>query len=362
MKRTTGSTATPSRSLEVRQQDISDTVSRMTGIPVQRVTSGEGERLLHVKEELQDRIVGQDQALDVIARSLRRARSGLKSPARPIGSFMFLGPTGVGKTELALALAEYLFNDPASLIRIDMSEYMEKFNVSRLIGAPPGYVGYDEGGQLTERVRRKPYSVVLLDEIEKAHPDVFNILLQVLDAGELTDGTGQKIDFKNTIMIMTSNLGTREAAKALEFGFNGPSVVSHDKLSGKMLEVVKTMFRPEFINRLDEIVVFNMLERESIDKILTQYIEEIHKRLSERSLKLIFNQKARDLIIDKGYKPEVGARLLRRTFERLLEDPLAEEILKGRFPEGATIAVSAKDDELTFREKTEKVPENAADE
>jgi ATP-dependent Clp protease ATP-binding subunit ClpC len=347
--------------VEVKIEDICGTVSRMTGIPVQRVTAGEGERLLHVKDELRVRIIGQDEALDVIGRSLRRARSGLKSPTRPIGSFMFLGPTGVGKTELAIALAEYLFNDPSTLIRLDMSEYMEKFNVSRLIGAPPGYVGYDEGGQLTERVRRKPYSVVLLDEIEKAHPDVFNILLQVLDAGELTDGTGQKVDFRNTILIMTSNLGTREAAKSLEFGFSGVQTVAHDKLSGKMLEEVKNMFRPEFLNRLDEVVVFHMLERESIDKILSIYVEEINKRLTDRGLKLALDQKARDFLIDRGYKPEVGARLLRRTVERFIEDSLAEELLRNRFPEGSTIKVSAKEDQLIFKEKAEKVPEGAAD-
>ncbi len=347
--------------IEVKLDDIAGTVSRMTGIPVQRVSSGEGERLLKVKESLQNKIIGQDEALDTIARSLRRARSGLKSTHRPIGSFLFLGTTGVGKTELAHALAEYLFSDPNTLIRIDMSEYMEKFNVSRLIGAPPGYVGYDEGGQLTEKVRRKPYSVVLLDEIEKAHPDVFNILLQVLDAGELTDGTGQKVDFRNTIMIMTSNLGTREASKSMEFGFNGPKTVSFDKMSSKMLEEVKIMFRPEFLNRLDEIVVFHMLERDSIEKILQLYVDDINKRLVDRSLKIVLTAKARDFLIDRGYKPEVGARVLRRTVERLLEDPLAEELLKERFTEGSTLQVSVKDEQVTFRELKEKVPEGAAD-
>jgi ATP-dependent Clp protease ATP-binding subunit ClpC len=347
--------------VEVKAEDISGTVSRMTGIPVQRVAAGEGERLLKVKESLQTKIIGQDDALDVIARSLRRARSGLKSAHRPIGSFLFLGTTGVGKTELAHALAEYLFNDPNSLIRIDMSEYMEKFNVSRLIGAPPGYVGYDEGGQLTERVRRKPYSVVLLDEIEKAHPDVFNILLQVLDAGELTDGTGQRVDFRNVIMIMTSNLGTREAAKSLEFGFSGPKTVSFDKMSGKMMEEVKIMFRPEFLNRLDEVVVFHMLEKDSIEKILQIYVDDINKRLTERGLKVALTPKARDFVIDKGYKPEIGARLLRRTVERLLEDPLAEELLKERFREGSTVQVTVKDEQIAFRELKEKVPEGAAD-
>ncbi|MBI5058586.1 ATP-dependent Clp protease ATP-binding subunit [candidate division KSB1 bacterium] len=347
--------------LSVTPDDIAATVSRMTGIPVQRVTSGEGERLMKIKESLGGKIIGQDEALETIARSLRRARSGLKSPQRPIGSFLFLGTTGVGKTELAHALAEYLFNDPHALIRVDMSEYMEKFNVSRLIGAPPGYVGYDEGGQLTEKVRRKPYCVVLLDEIEKAHPDVFNILLQVLDAGELTDGSGQRVDFRNAIMIMTSNLGTREAAKSMQFGFTEGNVVNHEKMSGRMLEEVKNMFRPEFLNRLDEIVVFKMLERDSIDRILLLYVEDINKRIVDRNLKLTLNQKAKDLIIDRGYKPEVGARLLRRTVERVLEDPLAEELLKGRFAEGSTIQVSAKDDQLTFRELREKVTE-AADE
>ncbi len=343
--------------IAVTNEDISATVARMTGIPVQQVTTGEGEKLLALRETLNKRIIGQDEAIEVIARSLRRARSGLKSPQRPIGSFLFLGTTGVGKTELAHALAEFLFNDPNALIRIDMSEYMEKFNVSRLIGAPPGYVGYDEGGQLTEKVRRKPYCVILLDEIEKAHPDVFNILLQVLDAGELTDGSGQRVDFRNSIMIMTSNLGTREAAKSLQFGFNETRTISHDKMSGKMMEEVKISFRPEFLNRLDEVVVFKMLERESIDKILTLYIEDINRRLGDRVLKLTLNQKARDVLIDKGYKADIGARLMRRTVERHLEDPLAEELLKGRFTEGSTIQVSAKDDILTFRELKEKVAE-----
>ena len=347
--------------LVVKEDDIAATVSRITGVPVQRVAAAESERLLKIREELSGRIIGQDEALETIAKALRRARSGLKNPARPIGSFLFLGTTGVGKTELAHVLADYLFNDPNALIRLDMSEYMEKFNVSRLIGAPPGYVGYDEGGQLTEKVRRKPYCVVLLDEIEKAHPDIFNILLQVLDAGELTDGSGQKVDFRNAILIMTSNLGTREAAKSLEFGFAGSKTISHDRMSGKMMEEVKNMFRPEFLNRLDEIVVFHMLEREHIDKILNIYIDDVNKRIAERGIKIALNPKARDFLIDQGFKPEVGARLMRRTVERLLEDPLAEEILKGRFAEGSTICVGFKGEQLTFREKTEKIPEGATD-
>jgi ATP-dependent Clp protease ATP-binding subunit ClpC len=339
----------------VTEDSIAATVARMTGIPVSKVALSEQQRLLKITESLGDKIVGQNEALDTIAKSLRRARSGLKNPRRPIGSFLFLGPTGVGKTELARVLAEYLFEDPAALVRVDMSEYMEKFNVSRLIGAPPGYVGYDEGGQLTERVRRKPYSVVLLDEIEKAHPDVFNILLQVLDAGELTDGSGRKVDFRNTIMIMTSNLGTREAQKAVQFGFSGAESVDYEKMAGKMMEELKNTFRPEFLNRLDEIIVFRMLEREHIQRILNIYVEEVNERMAERHLKVTLTAKARDYLIDKGYKPEVGARLLRRTVERYLEDPLAEEILKNRFAPGATIQVIRKDGELGFREIREKV-------
>jgi ATP-dependent Clp protease ATP-binding subunit ClpC len=341
--------------LTVSEDDIAATVSRMTGIPVSKVALSEQHRLLKITESLREKIVGQDEALETIAKSLRRARSGLKNPRRPIGSFLFLGPTGVGKTELAHVLAEYLFEDPAALIRVDMSEYMEKFNVSRLIGAPPGYVGYDEGGQLTERVRRKPYSVVLLDEIEKAHPDVFNILLQVLDAGELTDGSGRKVDFCNTILIMTSNLGTREAQKAVQFGFTGAEAVDYKKMAGKMMEEVKIAFRPEFLNRLDEIIVFRMLEREHIDQILSIYVEEINERMAERHIKIVLAPRARDFLIDKGYKPEVGARLLRRTVEKYVEDPLAEEILKGRFAAGATVQVISKNDELAFRELREKV-------
>jgi len=314
-----------------------------------------------IAESLGKKIVGQSEALEVIAKALRRARSGLKSPTRPIGSFLFLGTPGIGKTELAHALAEYLFNDPESLIRIDMSEYSEKFNVSRLIGAPPGYVGYDEGGQLTEKVRRKPYSVVLLDEVEKAHPEVFNVLLQVLDHGELTDGTGQKVDFKNTILILTSNLGTREAATSLAFGFGAGQQESHSKISGRMMEEVKKSFRPEFLNRLDEIVVFNMLTKEAIEVILNKYIDEINKRLEDRVLTIQLTAKARDYLVDKGFKPEVGARLMRRTVEKYVEDPLAEEILRDRFHEGSTIQVTMKGEELAFREFKEKVAEESTD-
>ncbi len=348
--------------LVVTPDEIAATVARMTGIPVnRRGFAGESERLLKIAESLGKKIVGQKEALEVIAKALRRARSGLKSPTRPIGSFLFLGSPGIGKTELAHALAEYLFNDPESLIRIDMSEYSEKFNVSRLIGAPPGYVGYDEGGQLTEKVRRKPYSVVLLDEVEKAHPEVFNVLLQVLDHGELTDGTGQKVDFKNTILILTSNLGTREAATSLAFGFGAGQQESHAKISGRMMDEVKRSFRPEFLNRLDEIVVFNMLTKEAIELILNKYIDEINKRLEDRVLTIQLTAKARDYLVEKGFKPEVGARLMRRTVEKFVEDPLAEEILRDRFHEGSTIQVTMKGEEIAFREFKEKVAEESTD-
>jgi ATP-dependent Clp protease ATP-binding subunit ClpC len=340
--------------LTVTADDVASVVSMMTGIPVSRVALSESEKLLQMKETLSKKIVGQEEALEIIAKSIRRTRSGLKNPLRPIGSFIFLGPTGIGKTELAKVLAEYLFEDPNALVRIDMSEYMEKFNVSRLIGAPPGYVGYDEGGQLSEKVRRKPYSVVLLDEIEKAHPDVFNILLQVLDAGELTDGSGRKVDFRNTILIMTSNLGTREAQKSSGFGFSGTTATDHSRMAAKMLEEIKHIFRPEFLNRLDEIIVFRMLSRDDILKILAIYIEELNQRLTDRNITITLSAKARDFIVDKGYKPETGARLLRRAVEKYLEDPLAEELIKGQFQDGGTVTVKVKGEELIFQEVNSK--------
>jgi ATP-dependent Clp protease ATP-binding subunit ClpC len=340
--------------LVVSADDIASVVSMMTGIPVSRVALSESEKLLQMKETLSKKIVGQEEALEIIAKSIRRTRSGLKNPLRPIGSFIFLGPTGIGKTELAKVLAEYLFEDPNALIRIDMSEYMEKFNVSRLIGAPPGYVGYDEGGQLSEKVRRKPYSVVLLDEIEKAHPDVFNILLQVLDAGELTDGSGRKVDFRNSILIMTSNLGTREAQKSSGFGFSGTTATDHSRMAAKMLEEVKNIFRPEFLNRLDEIIVFRMLSRDDILKILVIYVEELNQRLTDRNITITLSAKARDFLVDKGYKLETGARLLRRAVEKYLEDPLAEELIKGQFQDGGTVTVKVKGDELIFQEVNSK--------
>jgi ATP-dependent Clp protease ATP-binding subunit ClpC len=335
--------------IAVSEEDVAVVVSMMTGIPVSKVAVSEGEKLLKMRENLSTRIIGQEDAIEIISRSIRRTRTGLKNPNRPIGSFIFLGPPGVGKTELAKVLAEYLFEDKQSLVRIDMSEYMEKFNVSRLIGAPPGYVGYDEGGQLTERVRRRPYSVVLLDEIEKAHPDVFNILLQVLDSGELTDGSGRKVDFKNTILIMTSNLGTREATQAATYGFTKDSRGPDQKVvANKMREAVKRLFRPEFLNRVDEIIVFRMLDRRDIMKILDIYIEEINERLREHGIKIELTRGAKELICDEGYSIETGARPLRRSVERLIEDPIAEEILRGHFPNGSIVQVTRRAKGLSF--------------
>jgi ATP-dependent Clp protease ATP-binding subunit ClpC len=333
----------------VTEEDVAIVVSMMTGIPVTKVAISEGERLLHMRENIGDRIIGQEKAIDIISRSIRRTRTGLRNPNRPIGSFMFLGPPGVGKTELAKVLAEFLFEDKNALVRIDMSEYMEKFNVSRLIGAPPGYVGYDEGGQLTEKVRRHPYCVVLLDEIEKAHPDVFNILLQVLDSGQLTDGSGRKVDFKNTILIMTSNLGTREATQAAAFGFSkGPSGPDQKEVAAKMREAVGRLFRPEFLNRLDEIIVFRMLEREDIMKILDIYVAEINDRLREHGIRVELTRGARDHVCQEGFSLETGARPLRRSVERLIEDPIAEEILKGHMTPGCSVQVNRRAKGLSF--------------
>lgn len=338
--------------IAVTEDDVASVVSMMTGIPVNKVALSEGEKLLRMKDNLANKIIGQEDAIEIISRSIRRTRAGLKNPNRPIGSFIFLGPPGVGKTELAKVLAEYLFEDKHSLVRIDMSEYMEKFNVSRLIGAPPGYVGYDEGGQMTEKVRRRPYAVVLLDEIEKAHPDVFNILLQVLDTGELTDGSGRRVDFKNTILILTSNLGTREATQAVSYGFSRDTKGPAQKdVAAKMMEEIRRIFRPEFLNRIDEIIVFNMLSRKDIQKILDIYISEINDRLREHELTLDLTRGARDLICDEGFSMETGARPLRRSVERLIEDPLAEEILRGRFANRATVQVVRKGKSLAFHAK-----------
>jgi len=337
---------------EVPEEDIAFIVSRWTGIPVSKIEEKESKRLLRMEEELTKKIVGQDEAITAIAKAVKRSRAGVKDPRRPIGSFIFLGPTGVGKTELAKRLAEFLFGDINSLITLDMSEYMEKFNVSRLIGAPPGYVGYEEGGQLTEKVKRKPYSVVLFDEIEKAHPDVFNILLQILEDGQLTNSYGRKVDFKNTVIIMTSNIGTADIQKSDGLGFTKVSSdLSYEKMKTKLLEEVKKLFSPEFLNRMDEIIVFKQLSKISMKKIVDILISEVESRLKERNIKFDLDESSKELLVEKGFDPEFGARPIKRTIRRLIEDPLSEEILKGNVKDGKHIRLVRADDKIKFKEK-----------
>jgi ATP-dependent Clp protease ATP-binding subunit ClpC len=307
-----------------------------------------------MEEALHGRIIGQDDAVTAVSRAIRRSRAGLKDAKRPVGSFIFLGPTGVGKTELARALAEYLFGDENALIRVDMSEYMEKFSVSRLLGAPPGYVGYEEGGFLTEKVRRRPYSVVLFDEIEKAHPDVFNMLLQVLDDGRLTDSLGHVVDFKNTILIMTSNLGTSLIGKTYTPGFDptgrNSSEVSYEKMKERVMEELKRSFRPEFINRIDDTIVFHPLSREHIHAIIRLMIARINKQLTEKSIELLLTPAAEDALVVKGYDQTYGARQLRRTIQKHIEDPLAEAIVRGQIPESPRIEVDFDGEAFRFRD------------
>ncbi|MFC1573800.1 ATP-dependent Clp protease ATP-binding subunit [Candidatus Latescibacterota bacterium] len=335
----------------VVEDDVSYVTSTITGIPLFRLARSDSDRLLNMEQELKESIVGQDMALTAMSKAIRRTRAGLKDPERPIGSFIFLGPTGVGKTELARVLSEYLFEDSSALIRIDMSEYMEKFNVSRLVGAPPGYVGYEEGGQLTERVRRRPYSVVLLDEIEKAHHDVFNVLLQVLDSGHITDSLGRKVDFKNTILIMTSNLGAREIGLGKNLGFHATEFEDdYTSMEKKVMTELKKTFNPEFLNRVDETVVFRALNREDVLEIIDILMKDVEARLSEKALDLIITQQAKELVVDEGYSPMYGARPLKRAIQKLIENPLSEALLEGRFPEGSVIQVDVKENE-----KAEKV-------
>ncbi|MDD5361236.1 MAG: ATP-dependent Clp protease ATP-binding subunit [Ignavibacteria bacterium] len=328
---------------EVTEQNVADVVAMMTGIPVNRVAESETNRLVNMEDYLKKVIIGQDEAIEKLSKSIRRARAGLKDPNRPIGSFVFLGPTGVGKTELAKQLAKFLFDSEDALIRVDMSEYMEKFNVSRLVGAPPGYVGYEEGGQLTEKVRRKPYSVVLLDEVEKAHPDTFNVLLQVLDDGSLTDGLGRKVDFKNTIIIMTSNIGTRDIKmdKVLGFG-DSKDITKYEKMKTNIDDAVKKVFSPEFLNRIDDFLVFHQLGRESILKIVDISVEKLQKRLKHQNITIEITKSAKELIADKGFDQNYGARPLRRAIQNYLEDPLSEEILKGNVKENTKVRVKLK--------------------
>ena len=325
---------------EISQEDVAFIVSRWTGIPVTRIRQAETDRLVRMEEELHRRVVGQDDAIAAVSRAIRRSRAGLKDPKRPIGSFIFSGPTGVGKTELARALAEFLFADREALIRVDMSEYMEKFSVSRLIGAPPGYVGYEDSGALTKAVRRRPYSVVLLDEIEKAHPDVFNILLQVLDEGHLTDNYGRVIDFKNTVLIMTSNLGARDISKGGGLGFHkGDAKSSYEVMRDKVKEEIERAFNPEFLNRVDDTIVFHALTREEIGEIVHIVLKEVKDRLAEEHLTLTLTAEAIDFLVGKGYDEKFGARPLKRAIQRYLEDPLSEKILIAEFSAGDEIEV-----------------------
>ncbi|ADK81054.1 ATP-dependent Clp protease ATP-binding subunit [Sediminispirochaeta smaragdinae] len=345
----------------VGPEDIQAIVSRITGIPLARIVQSESEKLLKIEEELHKTVIGQDEAILAIASSIRRSRTGLSSPKRPLGSFIFLGPTGVGKTLLAKTLAQFLFGDEEALVRVDMSDYMEKHNVSRLVGAPPGYVGYEEGGVLTEKIRRRPYSVILLDEIEKAHPDVFNLLLQVLEEGELHDNLGHKVSFRNSVLIMTSNAGAREISKSGALGFQASEgVMSHAEIKASAMNELQRSFRPEFINRVDEIVVFTSLKRPEIRKILDILLSEISLRLLEMNIILEVKQSAKDYFIDKGYDVKYGARPLRRVLQKELEDPLSMEMLKGRCVSGTHMIVGIRKGEIHFTARQPQVVKDHA--
>jgi ATP-dependent Clp protease ATP-binding subunit ClpC len=342
----------------VNVDDIAQVVAMWTGIPVSKIAQEETAKLLHLEDELHKRVVGQGEAVEAISRAIRRARAGLKDPKRPIGSFIFLGPTGVGKTELARALAEVMFGDEDAMIRVDMSEYMEKHSTSRLVGSPPGYVGFDDGGQLTEKVRRKPYSVVLLDEIEKAHPDVFNILLQVLEDGRLTDSKGRVVDFRNTVVIMTSNVGADALKYRKHVGFNVGDVTSKNKdMKGTMLEELKKAFRPEFLNRIDEMIVFHSLEKEHLKEIVSLMVASLTKRLKEQDIELQLTDAALEKITDEGYDPTYGARPLRRALQKHVEDRLSEELLKGTLDKSQTVILDYVENEFIVRPQ-EKVSTN----
>ena len=333
----------------VDEEDIAVLISQWTGIPVSRLLEGEAEKLLHMEERLHERVVGQDEPVRAISEAIRRARAGLKDPKRPIGSFIFLGPTGVGKTELARALAEFLFDDESNMVRIDMSEYMEKHSVSRLIGAPPGYVGYDEGGQLTEVVRRRPFRVILFDEVEKAHPEVFNVLLQVLEDGRLTDGQGRTVDFRNTVVIMTSNLGTSDGSRQpVGFRADAREGVDEARMRGSIQEALKRTFRPEFLNRIDEVIIFKALTQEQIRSIVRLLAQELQKRLEERGITFELTGAAEEWLAKEGFDPVFGARPLRRAMQRHLENALAQGVLSGEYNEGDHVVVNAGPDGLTF--------------
>jgi ATP-dependent Clp protease ATP-binding subunit ClpB len=325
---------------EVDEEDVAEVVAKWTGIPVSRMLEGEMQKLVTMEGRLSDRVIGQEEALAAVSNAVRRARAGLQDPNRPIGSFIFLGPTGVGKTETARALAEFLFDDERAMIRLDMSEYMEKHAVARMIGAPPGYVGYDEGGQLTEAVRRRPYSVVLFDEIEKAHPDVFNVLLQILDDGRLTDSKGRTVDFKNTVLIMTSNLGSREIQAA-----EG----DEKQVREAVQQELRLHFKPEFLNRIDDVVIFHQLSRDQIGKIIDVQLERLRAMLAERNVILQLDESAKELLMREGYDPSYGARPLKRAIQSHIQNPLAVKLLQGEILPGQTVRVSANGDQLEFR-------------
>ena len=349
--------------VDINEDDIMSVVSKWTGVPLQRMEQKEAAKLLKMEENLRETVIGQNEAVVAISKALRRSRADLKDPRRPIGSFLFLGPTGVGKTYLARNLANFMFGDPESLIQIDMSEYMEKFSASRLIGSPPGYVGYEEGGQLSEAVRRRPYSVILFDEVEKAHPDVMNLLLQILEEGMITDSFGRKIDFRNTIIILTSNVGAESIKRQTTLGFNAMAEDEADfeGMKAKIDAVAKKHFRPEFLNRLDELVVFRMLEKESLNEIVDLEVAKLVKRLAEKEIDLVLEESARDLIVTEGYDPDYGARPMRRAVEQLLEDPLAEAILSGAVKEDQHVTAKVKKDakEVSFKAKARKKQKKA---
>ena len=325
---------------DVEEEDIAEVVAKWTGIPVSKLVQGETEKLLHMEDNLRRRVVGQDEAILSVANAVRRARAGLQDPNRPIGSFIFMGPTGVGKTELARTLAEFMFDDENAMVRLDMSEYMERHSVSRLIGAPPGYVGYDEGGQLTEAVRRHPYNVVLFDEIEKAHTDVFNALLQILEDGRLTDGQGRTVDFKNTVIIMTSNVGSQW----IQDFDDGNS----EDMSGRVMEALRAQFRPEFLNRVDEIIIFNKLGIEQIKQIVDIQLGRLKERLASRKIDVTLSPEAREMLAEIGFDPVYGARPIKRAIQRQVLDPLAMKVLEGGFSDGDTIEVDVENGEVIF--------------
>ncbi|MDC4225088.1 MAG: AAA family ATPase [Candidatus Manganitrophus sp.] len=325
---------------EVDEEDIAEVISKWTGIPVSKMLQGEGEKLIHMEDRLHERVVGQEEAIAAVSNAIRRARAGLSDPNRPLGSFIFLGPTGVGKTELARALAEFLFDDEQAMVRIDMSEYMEKHAVARLIGAPPGYVGYEEGGQLTEAVRRRPYSVILFDEIEKAHPDVFNVLLQVLDDGRLTDRQGRTVDFSNAILIMTSNIGSQQIQE-----------LSGDEreMRNEVLRILRAAFKPEFLNRVDDIIIFHPLQREHLEKIIDIQLKRLQERLAPKRITLTLTPAAKQYLAREGYDPVFGARPLKRVIQRDILNALSVKILEGAFKEGDQIEVDVEENKIVFR-------------